>query len=341
MRKLVFSAILSLAAFAGSVLAAFEIEDHAAFGPPDAQQVLRVFSTTDIDYFEPMIRSFLDVAPEVRVDYTVASSSEVMRALHRDGAAFDLAISSAMDLQTKLANDGLARRHFPDIAADLPDWAVWNNMIFAFTQEPAAIVVSERALGGLPVPRSRQDLIRLLRQNPDRFRGRVGTYDVRASGLGYLFATQDTRASETYWRLMEVMGGLDARLYCCSSDMLRDVETGELAIAYNVLGSYAARRANAQAIRIILPSDFTTVMLRTMIIPQSAPSPTLAEAFADHVLDRSFGAQTSPLDTPDLVVPQVESILNRIRLGPGLLVYLDQFKKRSFLAEWESAIEQK
>lgn len=337
MRKLVFSGLLILW---GAALAAFEVEDRAVFGAEDARDVIRVISTADIDYFEPMIRSFLAVAPGVRVDYTVASSSELMRALHADGEAFDLAISSAMDLQTKLANDGLARRHFPDIAADLPEWAVWNDMIFAFTQEPAAIVVSRAALGDLPMPRNRQELIRLLRQNPDRFRGKVGTYDVRTSGLGYLFATQDTRASETYWRLTEVMGGLDARLYCCSSEMLRDVESGDLAIAYNVLGSYAERRANAEAIRIVLPSDFTTVMLRTMLIPVTSANPDVAEAFVDHVLSRSFGPGPSPLETPDLVVPQGESAVHRIRLGPGLLVFLDQFKKRNFLAEWENAIEQ-
>lgn len=337
MRNLVFSVLLSLCAPA---VAAFEIEDHALFGPPGAKDVVRIISTTDIDFFEPMIRAFLSVTPDVRVDYTVASSTELMRALHDERQAFDLAISSAMDLQTKLANDGLARRHFSESTRALPDWAVWNDMIFAFTQEPATIVVSRAALAGLPMPRNRQDLIRTLRQNPDRFRGKVGTYDVRVSGLGYLFATQDTRASETYWRLTEVMGGLDARLYCCSSQMLQDVESGALAIAYNVLGSYAARRANADAIRIVQPSDFTTVMLRSVLIPVTARNPARARTFVDHILDQSFGPGPSPLDPPDLLKPQSDSTLHRIRLGPGLLVFLDQFKKRAFLAEWESAILQ-
>jgi iron(III) transport system substrate-binding protein len=32
--------------------------------------------------------------------------------------------------------------------------------------------------------------------------------------------------------------------------------------------------------------------------------------------------------------------LRRIRMGPGLLVYLDAFKKAAFLREWSSAVLQ-
>jgi iron(III) transport system substrate-binding protein len=36
-----------------------------------------------------------------------------------------------------------------------------------------------------------------------------------------------------------------------------------------------------------------------------------------------------------------ENTINRISLGPGLMVYLDQFKKQKFLEEWENAILQR
>ncbi len=337
MRHLVLSLALIVLALP---LPAFEIEDHARFGPGDAAQELRIVSTADIVFFAPMIDAFLDTRPDTAVDYTVASSAEVMRAITEGTGRFDLAISSAMDLQTKLANDGFARRHASAQTQDLPVWATWNGMVFAFTQEPASIVMSHEALAGGPVPRSRHDLINLLRQHPDRFRGRVGTYDVRRSGLGYLFATQDTRASETYWRLTEILGALGARLYCCSSDMIDAVKSGELLIAYNVLGSYAINREDRDAFQIILPSDFTTVMLRSALIPANAPSPELAGLFIDHVLARSFGPGAIPLIDPQLDLRQVEAALNRIRLGPGLMVYLDQLKKAAFLSEWEAAILQ-
>lgn len=315
---------------------AFEIEAEARFGPTGGAAALRILSTADIDYFTPVVLDFLADSPGVSVDYVVASSTQVMAAIHDEGAAFDLVVSSAMDLQTKLANDGFARRHRSGVTEALPDWAEWNDMVFAITQEPAAIVVSRAAFEGLAVPTSRQALIRTLRAHPERFRARVGTYDVRVSGLGYLFATQDTRASDTFWRLTEVMGALDPQLFCCSSDMLNAVARGDLAVAYNVLGSYAQAR-DAREVDIILPEDFTTVMLRSALIPESAPAPEMAARFLDHMLARAHGPGGAAVDVPGAGA----LVVNRIRLGPGLLVFLDRLKRAAFLREWEAAILQR
>ena len=337
MRRVIFSILLMcLPALAG----AFEFEERTVFGDEQSENVLRIISTADIHFFEPMILTYLEEHPEVAVDYTSASSTELMRAIYDEHLPFDLAISSAMDLQTKLANDGLAMRHSSDRMQNLPDWAVWNEMVFAFTQEPAAFVISNEAFDGLPIPENRQQLITVMRQNPEIFAGRVGTYDIRESGLGYLFASQDARVSDTYWRLTEVMGTLEPRLYCCTSDMIDDVISGDLAIAYNVLASYAEQSDQSDAFTIVLPSDFTVVMLRTVLIPANSETPELAAEFLNFVLDQTYPAGTSPLLQSEWTESTNENALHRIQLGPGLLVYLDQFKKRSFIAEWESAILQ-
>lgn len=334
-------ALICIASSIAGSLLAFEVEDRARFGPSEAEQTLRIVSTADISFFEPMIQSYLTDNPRVAVDYVVASSTELMQAIQRDEVAFDIAISSAMDLQTKLANDGFAMQHSSAAIKELPDWASWNDMLFAFTEEPATIVVSKAGFSGRAIPQTRHDLIEMIRSAPERFRGRVGTYDVRQSGLGYLFATQDTRASDTFWRLAEVFGALEVKLFCCSSDMIEAVKTGELLVAYNVLGSYVASREDRADFEIILPTDFTTVMLRTALIPANAPTPELSRAFIDHTLSRSFGAEATPLVDPNLGTVQSEASFNRIAIGPGLLVYLDQLKRIAFLNEWDNAILQK
>ncbi len=323
--------------------AAFEIEDQRLFGPQDAATTLRVISTADTDVFAPVVISYLADAPGVAVDYVVASSEELMKAIAEENAPFDVAISSAMNLQTKLANDGHARAHRSSVTEGLPDWARWRDHLFAFTREPAALVLSPAAFADIGMPKSRQDLIALLRQYPDRFRGRIGTYDVRISGLGYLFATQDARTSETYWRLTEVMGLLDTRLYCCSSAMIDDLASGDLAVAYNVLGSYAHARDDADEFAVIYPEDFTTVMLRTAMIPKNVQSVDAATQFLDHLLRIAWqGKETQGYDFDRLTGGDSENLTNYryIRLGPGLLVHLDGFKKQSFLKAWENAVLQ-
>ncbi len=323
---------------------AFEIEGERHYPAPEGAVTLRIISTADINVFEPVILEFQRQNPGVGIEYVIASSTELMRAIYEEQEPFDLAISSAMDLQTKLANDGFALAYSSPATEALPDWAKWRNQIFAFTQEPAVLVISEADFAGMEPPKTREELISLLRENPNRFAGRIGTYDVRISGAGYLFATQDSRNSDSYWRLTEVMGRLHARLYGGSGDMIRDVASGRLALAYNVVGSYAmSRLPDYPGIRVILFDDYVNVMLRTALVPVNAPHPSEAGLMIDFLatLD-SRPALTERTSLPPVKASglQENSAARPIRLGPGLLVFLDRLKKQSFLQNWTSSMEQ-
>lgn len=341
MRHAYLAVLLSLLA---TLVSALEIEDHRLF-PGTGDRVLRIISTADLEVFEPYLRAFQDSRPGVSIDYTVVSSTELHKAV-RNGMPFDLALSSAMDLQFQLANDGFARSHRSEATAALPDWARWRDLIFAFTAEPAVVVLSTDRFRGLAVPTTRQELVTLLRDHPDRFDGAVGTYDVRTSGLGYLFATQEARATDAYWRLSEVMGRLNPQLYCCSGQMIDDVADGRLAIAYSVLGSYAAERLARDSggrVQIVGMQDFTNVILRTAIIPTTAEETEAAGAFID-MLAR-LGQREAPgiWPLPPLGQTGADTLVDfgPIRLGPALMVYLDPLNRRAFLAEWENAMEQR
>ena len=99
---------------------AFEIEERAYFGSKTAKSKLKIISTADIKYFSPMINSFLERNPNHGIDYTVASSTDVMNAMYGSQTSYDLIISSAMDLQVKLANDGFATTYKPNININMP-----------------------------------------------------------------------------------------------------------------------------------------------------------------------------------------------------------------------------
>lgn len=327
-------------------LAAFEVEAtklYPAAGGGGGTHV-RIISTADIDVFEPIILAFQQQNPGIAVDYTVAASAELMTAIFQEQEPFDLAISSAMDLQTKLANDGYARAYQSDAIEALPDWAKWRDQLFAFTQEPAVMVVSEEAFRDIALPTTREDLIELLRDHPNRFDGRIGTYDVRTSGLGYLFATQDSRNTGSYWRLTELMGRLNARLYCCSGQMITDIAEGKLAFAYNVLGSYATSRIkDTPGIRIVPFNDFLSVMLRTALIPKTATNPEAAGLMIDFLArlnTRPDLTEKTGLPPVSSDIGQLNNAMRPIRLGPGLLVFLDRLQRDTFLRSWSNSMEQ-
>lgn len=344
MRHALFSLALTFLAIAAQSAAGFEVEERHWIGPQDGTP-LRVISTTDTEILAPLIESYLLQHPGVAVDYTVANSSEVMKAVVEGEERFDIALSSAMDLQTRLANDGFTLPHRSAATALIPEWGEWRSHVFAFSLEPASIVLSASAFAGADVPRTRQDLIALLRAQPERFRGRVGTYDVSVSGLGYLFATQDARTAEAYWRLMEVLGSLEPQLHCCSASMIERVASGELLVAYNVLGSYArARQDLAGKIIVVDPEDYTNLMMRSAVLLKGGSHPELARTFADHLIAAAWSqppAADYPFSKPPVAFVDSASPKRPIQLGPGLLVYQDAEKRRRFMAEWFSAVRKK
>ena len=67
--------------------------------------------------------------------------------------------------------------------------------------------------------------------------------------------------------------------------MIDDVSSGKIAVAYNVLGSYAMAHSDAKdTIHIITPQDFTKVMMPTVIIPITSQQPSIATRFVDHLI---------------------------------------------------------
>jgi len=322
-----------------STVTAVEWEDRNQFNGRTASNTLRVLSTADTSVFAPIVESFLQKNPNLTIDYMVASSSDIYDEFQQSSDQYDVVISSAMDLQLKLVNDGFALR---SNELQHPEWAQWRKSLFGFTLEPAAIVINKAAFENLPLPQSRQQMIEVLRQNTESFNGKIGTYDVRTSGLGYLFATQDARRSETYWRLTEIMGSLDVRLYCCSGEMIEDLANGTIVISYNVLGSYAAARTElADKIEVILPSEFPTTMMRTALISANTTNQSAATAFVRYLISSQWGAADDLVKTlPSLQHATSQLQRSAITLEPGLMIFLDRMKRRNFIAEWERAIIQ-
>ena len=152
----------------------YEIEDKKFYKGNQNEELLRIISTADITAFEPIIMAFQKEFQDIDIDYVVASSSEIMKAIYIENTKFDLVISSAMDLQTKLANDGLAQTYKSIEVEKLPVWAQWRGQVFGFTQEPAVMVISKQHYGDLPLPKTRDQFVALLRQNPDKLGAELG-----------------------------------------------------------------------------------------------------------------------------------------------------------------------
>jgi len=314
---------------------------------------LVIESTTDFVIFAPIIRAFQQQRPNVAITYRELTTNELSAhvAAACDDRQFvaDLIVSSSIDQQLKLVNDGCARSAGPELGTLLPDWARWRDELFGLTFEPAVIVYNKAWFASRKAPQSRFDLIDLLRDSDD-FRAKVGSYDIETSGVGYLFAFQDAIQASTWGRLVEGLGRNEAQLFCCTAEILDRVADGRLLVGYNVLGSYALSRIQTDPrLGVVLPNDYTLIMARAGFISRDADAPELARAFLAFMLSEpgrkilsGEARLLSPINGSDLIAeltgdPDPQT-LRPITLSPALLVGLDAAKRRIFLQQWRAAL---
>lgn len=315
-------------------------ERIARFGPDKAAAELVVWGATDLEELRPAIEGFLAQRPNVSIVYHDMQSTVLYQQI-RSGQpnAPDMVISSAADLQIKLANDGFARDHKLAKTVSLPAWASWRNQVFGISVEPAVIVLHQSLSRLGPLPRSRPDLIHLLAKHSTELEGRVATYDLDQSGLGYLFASHDSLYSTNYTTLTQILGRAHARLFCCTGDMLDAIEKETVLVGYNLLGSYAlARKQRGAPIEIVLPADYTLVLSRTALIPRTAKRPDLSGAFLDYLLSPESQKRFGTLDRYGATTL---TATHPIVLNPSLLLYLDPVKRTKFIKTWRELIGDK
>ncbi len=326
---------------------------HLAPRPRAADpEALTVFGTSEEALMQPMLQAYRHAHPGVRIAYADMDGTTVYRRVLADLAAgkpgADVVLSTAMDLQVKLVNDGHTLPHHSANGAALPPWARWRDEAFGITFEPAVMVFNRKLMAGRALPRSRAELIDAIGADLPFWKGKVGTYDIRQSGTGYLLTSQDSRQASDSGALFKSFGMARVELAPESGVLLGKVERGDLAVAYNMLSSYARRRQTQGAgIEIVYPRDFTLALLRTAVIPRNAAHPASAHAFLEFLLStegQRILAQRAGLNAireesvPGGADIAQAGLVRPIPLGPGLLVYLDAHKRRRLLENWESLI---
>lgn len=354
-----FLGLLALGLMAASGLAqARAAEGERTFFPAPAQQarVLNLTAATDLEAMAPLIRGFQKTAPDVAVDFRDMVTNDLFekaeRACAEQRTEADLLISSAVDQLVALANDGCVLAHRSRETSALPAWANWRDEVFGFSFEPAVIVYDSRHVPPEDVPESHAALADLLRLKPDRYRGKIGTYDISKSAIGYLLAFYDSQqAPMTYGRLLESFGRAGTLTRCCNKDVLDALEDGRIEIAYNVLGGYAyAFHLQHPYLRVVVPHDYTIVLSRGMVIPKQAAQPDLARRFVDYLLSAEGRAVTDrqafyfsaakplPDDVTGPKALMASGIGRPIAIGSALLAARDRAQRERFIAGWVDVI---
>jgi iron(III) transport system substrate-binding protein len=320
-------------------------------------EILSVHAATDLYALKPLITDFQKLSPGTAVEVVEYVTNDLFAAAKdacaKNTSLGDLYLSSAVDQLVKLANDGCARRISGPNLPRAARWANWRDEVFGFTFEPIVLAYNRNAVAAADVPRSHLELAELLRREPGTYRGRIGTYDIRLSGIGYLLAFNDARqTTTTYGRLLESLGRAKVVLRCCTSDILDEIANGRILIGYNLLASYAYERVRrGDPIGIVMPSDYTLVLSRGAMVPSTGRQHHLAARFIDYLLSpqglsvgqaESFffgpnGTAPEGIEGPDVVT---SGIARPIVIGPTLLAVQDAARRKRFLEDWTRSVIQ-
>jgi two-component system sensor histidine kinase TctE len=316
-------------------------------------RTLSIAGPTDTVVFAEIARQFQRSWPDVAIVYRELNGFELYRDVVAGKlASTDVLVSSAIDLQVRLANDGYALPHVSRHADSIPAWARWRTEVFGFTFEPIVIVYNPTRFTPQTVPRSRQALLNLLETELPRFDNRVGSYDIATSGLAYLLASQDAVVSSNFWGLANALGRAHVHLHSTAAAILDEIEDGRLDLAYNVLGSYAlAREAAGRPIAVTLPQDYVAVLSRSALILRTAPAPELGRAFVDWLLSPAGQETMAGPAALGAIVPGTvgrwtaesamagpHGIVQPIVFGSALLVGLDQQRHGRFVKNWHRLV---
>ena len=305
---------------------------------------------------QPLLREFRARFPGIEIEYDDMNSTEVYNRFVSEAAAgagtADLLWSSSMDLQIKLANDGYAADYAAPATAKLPQWAVWRNQAWGTTFEPIGFAYNKRLLKPEEVPQSHAELAKAIRTSPDRWRGKVCSYDPERSGLGFLLITQDAAADSAFSSTLGAYGVAQTKVYTSTGAMLEKIISGEHLLGFNMIGSYVLAKAKKDPnVGFVAPRDYTLVMSRIAILPKAARHPNAGKLFLDFVLSQTgqeiiarkadlfaIRAGVTGEFTAGQLQSQLGDKLRPIPVGPQLLGALDPAKRLSFLKQWQESV---
>lgn len=330
-----------------------------SISPPQKENQLSIYGAADLSEIKPLLDDFEKHNPTININYREFSSNILEQYIRAPQSVQpDITISSVMDHQIRLVNDGFALPHQVKMQVNnnigvIPPWSQWRDELFGFSYEPAVIVFNQAFLKGKNVPLNRVELINFIRHHSDKLMGKIGLYDIRSVGIGYLLWSFERQQTTNYGQFLELFNQHNARTFNSSSAMLDALNKNEIAIAYNILGSYAKSwQKRHKDIVIVAADDYTPVIIRSAFINKTTKNPETAKKFIDYLL--SYSGQTQMAEKTNMppirtdikgsnsaamMRKQLTRQLKPLPLDISLLVFSDQSKKELVITEWENALK--
>jgi iron(III) transport system substrate-binding protein len=310
---------------------------------------LVVYSAAEEKYCAGLLDGFRARHPGIEIDFvfgiSVALHERYRAALAAGKPEADLLWSSAMDLQMGLVLAGDALPHPSPEARALPQGAAYRDLAYATTVEPLVTLVNRELFDVKLVAGSLTELTAALRSDPQRFLGRIASYDIAANGLGFLALLHESRRSEEFTAFLQALAACKPRLFGSNPPLVEEVASGRAALGFHVLASYAQRATRLHPSLAIAASNTPPLAVsRVAFIPRSAPHPEAARLFLDYLLSRDgqqrlLEAGLFPIRRlADGATDSKADAVTPIRIDRDFDDLLDPQRRDKLLSRWRAAV---
>lgn len=357
-RALVLGACATMAlmgaASAQEVPAGYPADYAATIEAGKSQGKVVIYTSTDIAQAQDLLDAFT-AKYGIQVEYNdLGTNGAYNRAISEAAAnqmGADIVWSSAMDLQMTLAADGYAETYASPEKAALPEWAVYQDQLYATTVEPIGLIYNTGAIAEADFPKTRADLISYLQTNKDALQGKVATFDPEKSGTGFLHHTNDVAATDSFWDLAKAMGEVGVRTYSSSGSMKETVVSGENVMAINIIGSYALDWVkDSPNLGVAFGTDYTAAFSRIALLTKGSPNPDAGKLFLDFMLSAEGQSALAEGGLPSVredvttglnlasLNELVGGALKPIAVDDHLLKFMAPQERVAFFREWNAAL---
>ncbi|CAN5424507.1 ABC transporter substrate-binding protein [soil metagenome] len=315
-----------------------------------------VYSVLSNRAAEPLVQGFNALYPEIKVEYDGEKGSTEMHdwfvgEVAKGQASADVLWSSAMDLQIKLVMDGYAASYESPEAAKLPGWANYQHQAYGTTLEPIVFVYNKDLVKADEVPQDHAAFARLLTSKTDKFKGKVTTFDIEKSGVGFMFAVADKKQFADLPNLLKSFGTADYRPSPGTGTMLTKINAGEYLLGYNIMGAYAMVRSKKDlpSLGVAFPKDYTLLLSRVMFISREARHPNAARLWTDYLLSlrgqkilgdalelHTIRNDVDAQYTASKLLAQIGASARPIPMSPEVTKSLAPERHQEFIRQWNA-----
>jgi iron(III) transport system substrate-binding protein len=310
---------------------------------------LVVYSAAERKYCAGLLEGFAERHPGIEIEFrdgiSVALHERYLERLAANKPEADILWSSAMDLQMGLVLRGEALPYRSPEARDLPERANYRDMAYATTVEPLLTLVNRDHFDVHLPAGSLAELTAALGSAPQRFRGRIASYDIERNGLGFLALLHESRRSADFDAFMHILALCRPKVFGSNPALVDEVASGRAALGYHVLASYALRAVHSNSSLAIAASSVPPLAVsRIAFISRRAPHPNAARLFLDYLLSRDgqqhlLEAGLYPIRTrPSPGVSSKMDTIAPIRIDQDFGDLLDQQRRRALLHRWQAVV---